>query len=924
VLVAWEEAAPARKDTLVRGVRVRSKKDNSALDLYFGPTNQLLTDAEVHALGIAPKDWTPQVVSVDSEPGPSETTAKALPQPRPLSAASVPSLPTVKLPAPDLEKARQEDAQGVAGLAKGVRRIGLVQNLDTPVVVTETAVSTGAWEALPDGRRIWAAVFSAPGALGQRFHLSEVALPAEAQLLAYNADAPEERYSVDVADLGEGWSPTCFSERVAIEIVAPAGAVVRLTMDRAVYIYAGPSEWNWEKAAGSCNVDVSCYSAWADLSRGVGGLGTVNNNGYLWCTGTLLADQNPNTSIPYFLTANHCVANQTEAGSLEIYWLYQTSGCGGSPPSPRTVPRTTGGADYLAGAPFNSGNDFALLRLRGTLPAGLTFVGWETAATSGGADAVCIHHPDGDYKRISMGNTNQSVPPTFGIPSERYYGVYWYLGVTEPGSSGSPLFDASTQRLIGQLWGGTSACALPNDPDVYGRFDKTYPVVKSYLGPVISVTQPNGGEFWQRGMPHEIRWTSTVESGTVRIELLRGGVLQSTLATSAPDTGVFAWTVPTDILESFEYRIRITSNVDSSAFDVSNNDFTLADSQAITVLSPNGGESWTAGSRQTITWNAPGVPGTVRIELLKDSAIVTTVATSATNTGSFSWLVPATLDAGGGYSIRITSNSLGSILDSSNSPFSIVVEPTLTVLSPDGGESWARGKTRTITWTSTNIGSVPVTIELLRDSLPNQTVLVIASAAPNNGSFSWTVPTTLPTASDYRIRISPIQSAAHTDTSDSVFWIGDCAPLAPGTVNASDGTFADHVRVTWSATANTSQYRVYRATSNQFAQASLAGDWQTATVFNDYTAAASTGGCSGGAASGTVYYYWVKPRNSCDEGPVSASDSGYRGSGGARSLETPQTAGLGDTLVLASAMAALVAAGRLQARRKRTSKGISS
>ena len=38
----------------------------------------------------------------------------------------------------------------------------------------------------------------------------------------------------------------------------------------------------------------------------------------------------------------------------------------------------------------------------------------------------------------------------------------WELGVTEPGSSGSPLFDQEG-RIIGQLYGGGAACSGTND-----------------------------------------------------------------------------------------------------------------------------------------------------------------------------------------------------------------------------------------------------------------------------------------------------------------------------------------------------------------------------------------------------------------------------------------------------------------------------
>jgi hypothetical protein len=695
---------------------------------------------------------------------------------------------------------------------------------------------------------------------------------------------------------------------------------VRLTVDRAVYVYAGPQAWNWEKAAGSCEVDVTCHPEWADLAKGVGGIGTVGRLGYLWCTGTLVTDRDPQTAIPYFLTANHCVGNASEADSLEVYWLYQTPTCNGTPPAPRTVPRTTGGADFLAGVNYSTGNDFTLLRLRGNLPSGLTFVGWETNATANGTNVVGIHHPDGDYKRISFGTVDQTVPPRFGYPATRFYGVHWSLGVTEPGSSGSPLFDATSQRIIGQLWGGTSSCSLPDDPDIYGRFDQTYPVVKSYLGQSLNVTAPNGGELWARGSTHSIQWTSSSSgSGTVLIELLNGGTVQSTLAASAPDNGSFSWTVPSSLPLGSTYRIRITLNADAGVTDTSDTDFSIGEAPSLTVMSPNGGESWGVGSRQNITWSSTGLTGTVRIELRQNGTTVATVADSTENDGTFSWLLPTSLAAGTSYSIRVVSNNTPSIADESNGTLSIVVQPAVTVLTPDGGENWALGSTHSLTWSSVGLDTASVKIELLRGSLPGQVALTIAASAEDNGTYTWTIPTDLATASDYRVRITSLGAGGESDTSDGTFFVGNCTPTAPGSVNATDGTYTDQVQVTWSAVNGANSYRVLRGTTNQASAATPLSSWVAATAYIDTTAAlmtASTGGCAGGtAAKGEVYYYWVQARNDCGVSGLSTSDQGYRGTG-ARSLNTAQTAGLGDTLVSVLTLGGLATAGRLRLRRR--------
>ena len=63
----------------------------------------------------------------------------------------------------------------------------------------------------------------------------------------------------------------------------------------------------------------------------------------------------------------------------------------------------------------------------------------------------------------------------------------WESGVTEPGSSGSPLFDQN-QRIIGQLYGGAAACSgsVNNGAyDYYGRMDVSWGVgLSGYLDPL--------------------------------------------------------------------------------------------------------------------------------------------------------------------------------------------------------------------------------------------------------------------------------------------------------------------------------------------------------------------------------------------------------------------------------------------------------
>jgi hypothetical protein len=215
------------------------------------------------------------------------------------------------------------------------------------------------------------------------------------------------------------------------------------------------------------------------------------------------------TFVGYFLTANHCLngsdsdlGTQAQANTVEYYWLFQTATCNGTPPNAADVPRSAGGADLISRQTRNSGNDHAFLRLRDVLPGGLTLLGWDTTAFSNGDDIAGIHHPDGSFKRLSLGDISGS--------STNYWDVDWSSGTTEPGSSGSPIFD-SAHRVRGQLWGDNRTCPAPGATarSVYGRYNVTYPNIRRWMeiGGTINVNSSYVGV--EEGTPTQPFRTAT-------------------------------------------------------------------------------------------------------------------------------------------------------------------------------------------------------------------------------------------------------------------------------------------------------------------------------------------------------------------------------------------------------------------------------
>jgi hypothetical protein len=375
--------------------------------------------------------------------------------------------------------------------AKGRLPIGFARAFDPAIVVSRDTVRAEDWTVLTNGWRIYSVEVASAGALGMRVHLEALALPKGARLVVYDPAKPARAKVVAVAEKlppeGETWAKAQFAEKVVVECQVPPGAEtaeVNFAVTAVSHLYRLPRVVAKDLYdAGPCHKDVSCYPEWAEEAAGVAEMVFEDNGTTYLCTGCLLSCGNTNVVADYFLTAHHCIPNQAAASTLELYWFYQTSRCNGTPPSMNTVPQTAGGADFLAGA---DGSDFAFLQLREAPPAGVYALGWSRETPKLSDVLTCIQHPQGDYKRISFGYESSF--------NGSFLYVQWYSGVTEEGSSGSPLLNPNHQ-VIGQLWGGSSSCDYPNGLDRFGRFDVTYNAIRNWIDPVSRLRGTYTGLF---------------------------------------------------------------------------------------------------------------------------------------------------------------------------------------------------------------------------------------------------------------------------------------------------------------------------------------------------------------------------------------------------------------------------------------------
>jgi hypothetical protein len=229
-----------------------------------------------------------------------------------------------------------------------------------------------------------------------------------------------------------------------------------------------------------------------DFQRRAAVMLVSGGNGF--CSGSMI-NNSQNDGTPYVLTANHCGSNPT---NWVFRFNWQAPGC--------TNPASSPSFNSLSGAVSRAKrtpSDFHLVEITGGLENGTVplnyytyFPGWDNSdVQSAVSQVIGIHHPSGDIKKIcrAFDNANNISHNNVGGAAVWFMNS-WDDGVTEPGSSGSPLFDQNG-RIIGQLYGGAAACNGTNNNgqyDFYGRFGVSWDLgVKGILAPSSCGTEPS-------------------------------------------------------------------------------------------------------------------------------------------------------------------------------------------------------------------------------------------------------------------------------------------------------------------------------------------------------------------------------------------------------------------------------------------------
>lgn len=342
--------------------------------------------------------------------------------------------------------------------------------------------NSGEW-TFEEGLHVWRLGLTCPEALNVSLFLSEFNMPKGGKLLIWNSDR-SDYLGAFTSENNKEWGSLSIGliqgESIVLEyqVVPASKGKGAIEVGQVIHGYRSLLE---RKAmgpygnSGSCNINVNCPEG-ADWQVEKRSVALIINGGYAHCTGALV-NNTANDGTPYFLTANHCLGNPT---NWVYYFNHESSTCSGSTgPTNQSV----SGSTLLASS---ASSDFALIELSTTPPASynVEYAGWDHSGVQP-QSATGIHHPSGDVKKICHENDSPYASTASG--ASVWWIDQWEDGVTEPGSSGSPLFDQN-HRIVGQLYGGAAACSgtVNNGAyDYYGRFDVSWGLgASTYLDPL--------------------------------------------------------------------------------------------------------------------------------------------------------------------------------------------------------------------------------------------------------------------------------------------------------------------------------------------------------------------------------------------------------------------------------------------------------
>lgn len=384
------------------------------------------------------------------------------------------------------------DVEAIHKVDRSIEKEGSPFRVAVMIPVDVDLSKSGRWTVVPGQGRLWHLTVVAEGAKALAPYYDSFFIPAGGELFVYHdrfsgiQDVHKQPNATHNQHYASGF---ILGSSLTFEYFEPFGVkeLAKIHLSDIAFFYRrlverSPSGSRDFGDSGDCEVNILCDEgkSWQDEKKGVVRILSRVGSSLFWCNGSLINNAREDFE-PYVLTADHCAfwegeyATPANLQQWVFYLNYESAACD-DPLIEPSFDKMTGATQIAHGGDAgDSGSDFYLVRLNSMVPASFDpfFLGWDRQNAASG-EGVCIHHPQGDIKKISTYDQPVASTQWSGNGVQSHWRVFWTVtlnghGVTEPGSSGSPLF-SQHGLIVGTLTGGESSCGNTGGADYFGKF----------------------------------------------------------------------------------------------------------------------------------------------------------------------------------------------------------------------------------------------------------------------------------------------------------------------------------------------------------------------------------------------------------------------------------------------------------------------
>lgn len=262
--------------------------------------------------------------------------------------------------------------------------------------------------------------------------------------------------------------------------------------------------------------------------------------------------------------------------------------------------------------------------------------------------------------------------------------------------------------------------------------------------PYIIITTPNEMDSYLAGANMIISWRSE-NVAFIKIEFTsNGGANWELITNNETSDGEYIWD-PIPIINSKLCRIKLSNAASGNPFAISGF-FEITDNnteeQQITILAPNGGEEFEAGTTQNITWQSTAIDS-FDIMFTTDNGNTWTDIVIGVMGSAYEWGLPIALNSPL-TKVRVADHSDGEPFDDSDATFTVKPGSAIIVHKPTSGEVYEAGQPILIEWTATGIENVGIQYTTTNGlgSFNEPPFYTVTSSTPNTGSLetSFSIP----------------------------------------------------------------------------------------------------------------------------------------------------------------------------------------